>query len=134
MHLEVTFRNLKPREEVRQRSQVLFEKLERFLDESTDGHLIIGLICSGIVAAILWFTGIEVTFDMTIRDVLLLVFFSTIGLSAKFSTLKEGGKALAILVVIAAAFLLVQNSTGVGLALLFDVHPGYGLMAGSMFS
>lgn len=91
-----------------------------------------GLICSGAVAAVLWTTGTEITFDMTIRDTLLLVFFSTIGLAAKFSTLKDGGKALAVLVVIAAAFLVVQDTTGVALALLFDAHPGYGLMAGSI--
>lgn len=91
-----------------------------------------GLICSGIVAVIMWTTGIEISFDMEIRDVLLLVFFSTVGLSAKFSTLKEGGKALAVLVAIAAVFLLLQNATGVGIAVLFGVHPGYGLLGGSV--
>jgi ESS family glutamate:Na+ symporter len=67
-----------------------------------------------------------------IRDLLLLVFFSTIGLSAKLRTLAAGGKALAVLVVIAAGFLVLQQSTGIGLALLLDSHPGYGLMAGSI--
>ena len=60
------------------------------------------------------------------------MFFSTVGLSAKFSTLKEGGKALAVLVAIAAVFLLLQNATGVGIAVLFGVHPGYGLLGGSV--
>ncbi len=91
-----------------------------------------GLICSAVVAVVRQAGDIEINFDMQIRDVLLLVFFSTVGLSAKLATLKEGGKALVVLVIIAAVFLVVQDATGIGLALLFDVHPAYGLMAGSV--
>ncbi len=91
-----------------------------------------GLICSGTVAIIFATTRLEITFDLQIRDVLLLVFFSTIGLSAKLETLANGGRALAVLVLAAAVFLVLQDTTGVALAVLFDAHPGYGLMAGSV--
>jgi len=91
-----------------------------------------GLIFSVAVAVLASVTGREISFDMRMRDLLLLVFFSTIGLGAKFKMLAAGGKALGILLVAAAVFLVVQNATGVGLALLFDVHPGYGLFAGSV--
>ena len=91
-----------------------------------------GFLCSTIVAIIYGVTDLEITFDMQIRDALLLVFFSTVGLSAKLHTLAAGGKALVILVIVAAVFLFVQNSTGVLLAIALDVHPGYGLMAGSV--
>ena len=40
-----------------------------------------GLICSIIVAVIYGVADLEITFDMQIRDLLLLVFFSTIGLT-----------------------------------------------------
>lgn len=43
MHLEVTFRNLKPREEVRRRARALYSKLERFLDPAAEGVLVIGV-------------------------------------------------------------------------------------------
>jgi len=91
-----------------------------------------GLICSGIVAIIYALADVEISFDMQIRDVLLLVFFSTIGLSAKLRTLVAGGKALVVLVAVAAVFLILQDTTGVAIALLLDAHPGYGLMAGSI--
>ena len=91
-----------------------------------------GLICSAAVAILYAFWAIELRFDLAIRDVLLLVFFSTIGLSAKLRTLAAGGVALALLVLVAAVFLIIQDAVGIGLALLFDVHPGYGLMAGSV--
>ena len=91
-----------------------------------------GLICSGVVLLLRQLAEIEVSFDLQIRDVLLLVFFSTVGLSAKLRNLAAGGKALALLVVVAAVFLVLQDATGVGLALLFGAHPGYGLMGGSV--
>ena len=50
-----------------------------------------GLLCSIIVAIIGGVGGPKITFDMQIRDTLLLIFFTTIGISAKFSRLKAGG-------------------------------------------
>ena len=91
-----------------------------------------GLICSVVVALIHGVADLEITFDMRVRDILLLVFFSTIGLGAKLRTLAAGGKALAILIVVAAVFLVFQNTTGVLLAMAFGDHPGYGLMGGSI--
>jgi ESS family glutamate:Na+ symporter len=91
-----------------------------------------GLICSTIVALIYVYGGIEIRFDLQIRDLLLLLFFSTIGLSAKLSVLKAGGKSLLALVIVAAVFLLVQDATGVALAMMLGAHPGYGLLGGSV--
>ncbi len=108
-------------------SQIAF--LRRYsIPEAVTG----GLICSSIVALLFVAFEREIRFDMRMRDLLLLVFFSTIGLSAKLRLLAEGGKALAILVVVAAAFLVVQDVTGVLLAKLVGVHPGYGLFGGSV--
>ena len=91
-----------------------------------------GLICSGVIAILRASGIVEITFDMELRDTLLLVFFSTIGLGAHFRMLAAGGKALVILLVAATVFLVLQNTTGVGLAMLFGEHPGYGLLAGSV--
>ena len=91
-----------------------------------------GLICSIVVALIGAAGGPAFVFDMQLRDLLLLVFFSTIGISAKFARLKSGGRALGILVLCAAVFLVLQNVTGVLLALAFGGHPGMGLFAGSV--
>jgi ribosomal subunit interface protein len=41
MHLEVTFKNLRPRTEIRRRAEALFGKLERFLDASAEGTLLL---------------------------------------------------------------------------------------------
>ena len=43
MSIEVTFRNLSPREEILRRADALYKKLERFVDEATDAQLIVGI-------------------------------------------------------------------------------------------
>jgi ESS family glutamate:Na+ symporter len=91
-----------------------------------------GLLFSIVVALIYALGNLQISFDMALRNLLLLVFFSTIGLSAKFRLLIAGGRALVILVVIAGVFLVIQDATGVSLALLFGAHPGYGLLGGSV--
>jgi ESS family glutamate:Na+ symporter len=91
-----------------------------------------GLLVSLLVLAISSFGGPKIIFDMTLRDAFLLAFFSTIGLSAKLGRLKDGGRPLVILLACAAAFLIIQDAIGVGLALIMGGHPGYGLFAGSV--
>jgi len=87
-----------------------------------------GLICSGLVVVF----ERQINFDMEMRNLLLLLFFSTIGLTAKLKLLIEGGKALAILLAIATVFLVFQDLTGVLLAKLMGAHPAYGLFGGSI--
>ncbi|MGI9571457.1 MAG: sodium/glutamate symporter, partial [Desulfobulbia bacterium] len=91
-----------------------------------------GLLCSIIVAIIEAVGWLKISFDLQLRDTLLLIFFTTIGISAKFSRLKAGGKTLGILVVCAAVFLFIQDATGVLLTKAFGEHPAYGLFAGSI--
>jgi len=91
-----------------------------------------GIICSLIVALLAGLGNVRIEFDLALRDLFLLFFFSTIGLGAKFRTLAEGGKTLALLTGVALVLLVLQNLTGVGLALLAGERPGYGLLAGSI--
>ncbi len=91
-----------------------------------------GLLCSLVVTAVYYGFDVKISFDTRLRDLLLLVFFSTIGLSAKFRSLKEGGMALVILLAAATVLLILQDTTGVLLAIAFGAHPGYGLFGGSV--
>ncbi len=91
-----------------------------------------GLLFAVVAALIYNFADVELEFDMRMRDLLLLVFFSTVGLSARLKTLAAGGKALFALVLVAGVFLFLQNGVGIAIALAAGEHPGYGLMAGSV--
>lgn len=91
-----------------------------------------GLLCSVLVALINVVWHINLHFDLQLRDFLLLVFFSTIGLSADFKLLFAGGKSLVVLSVLATVFLFLQNLVGILVAYLFEGHPAYGLLGGSV--
>lgn len=105
----------------------------RLLDKFNIPEAVIGgLLCSGIVAILYLTSDRQVEFDLSLRDTLLLVFFSTIGLSAKLRTLISGGKSLGILVVCAVGILIMQNIAGIAVAKLFGARPAYGLLAGSV--
>ena len=91
-----------------------------------------GVIASLIFGAFYFFANTEVSFLLTDRDSLLVVFFTTIGLSARISTLVEGGKALLILLVCAVAYLFIQNFTGLFVAETTGLSPYVGLIGGSV--
>ena len=75
--------------------------------------------------------GIEIQFATRLRDLLLLVFFATIGLSAKLSALKAGGRPLLILCGVTLVLLLLQNVGGILVAWAHGAQPFYGILVGS---
>lgn len=92
------------------------------------GGLVVALL---ILAGQLWF-DIGITFASELRNLLLLVFFTTIGLSAKVAALRAGGKPLVILCVVTILALVAQNLGGAVLAALWGVNPAYGVLAGAL--
>ena len=70
--------------------------------------------------------------DGTMRDYLLLVFFTTIGFSASFELLKRGGVAVALFLACALVLVVMQNVVGALMAKGLGVSPLIGLAAGSI--
>ena len=91
-----------------------------------------GLACAAFVSFLYFVLGREIRFTLDARDFLLLVFFAGIGLKSDVRTLRSGGSPLAILVLLAAGFLIVQNLAGMGMATIFGHDPRAGLMTGSI--
>jgi ESS family glutamate:Na+ symporter len=91
-----------------------------------------GLIASLAFGALYLFYDLELRFALEMRDTLLIVFFTTIGLSSRFKTLVQGGKPLLILLVIAVGYLFLQNLTGIAVAYLTGLQPEIGVIGGSV--
>jgi ESS family glutamate:Na+ symporter len=106
-----------------------FEVLRRY---SIPEPVIGGFMCACAVGVAYFFFGLKITFALEVRDWLLLYFFSAIGLGADLRTLLLGGRPLAILLVLASLFILLQNLTGMGVASAFGMDPKAGLMVGSI--
>ena len=91
-----------------------------------------GFLCAACVAVAYFFFDLKITFELGVRDILLVYFFAAIGLHSDLRTLISGGKPLAILLVLASMFILLQNLTGMGVASLFGMESKAGLMVGSI--
>ncbi|MDB9432656.1 sodium/glutamate symporter [Microcystis aeruginosa] len=74
----------------------------------------------------------QIEFTLNVRDALLIVFFTTIGLSSKLKTLLQGGKPLLILLITAVVYLILQNLAGLGVAKVMGLDLPIGLIAGSV--
>ena len=91
-----------------------------------------GLLAAVIIHILHASTGVSFAFDKGLQDSFMLIFFSSIGLSADFSRLKAGGVGLVLFLVVVSAFIVVQNIVGVGLAGALGLDPIIGLVTGSI--
>jgi ESS family glutamate:Na+ symporter len=71
-------------------------------------------------------------FDITLRDPLMIAFFTTIGFAASFSLLKAGGPLVAKFFLVATVFAVLQNVVGILIAVPFKLHPLFGVLSGSV--
>ncbi|MDU5725945.1 MAG: sodium/glutamate symporter, partial [Haemophilus parainfluenzae] len=76
--------------------------------------------------------GTSFTFEKSLQTSMMLVFFSSIGLSANFSRLIKGGKPLVIFLFAAGILIVCQNGIGILGTQLLGIDPAYGLLAGSV--
>lgn len=74
---------------------------------------------------------VEVSFDTHTRDLLLLIFFTGIGLNARIADLLKGGRPLGIFVLITSGLLLLQNLVGGLGAWIAGLPMGMGVVLGS---
>jgi len=91
-----------------------------------------GLLFAAIASLVFATTGFKLGIDQTLKPLLLLMFFAGVGMSADLRQLAKGGKALAIFLLVLFPYILVQDIGGVIVAKLLDLHPIFGLVAGSI--
>lgn len=73
----------------------------------------------------------QIRFDLAIRDILLIYFFTGIGLNARLSDLYAGGKPLFIMLCLTLTYIVVQNLVGVTGAWLAGAPIQIGMLGGS---
>jgi ESS family glutamate:Na+ symporter len=71
-------------------------------------------------------------FDTTLRDPLMIAFFTTIGFGASLSLLRIGGPMVVKFFLAATVFAVFQNILGILIALPFGLHPLFGVLSGSV--
>ncbi|KQL37296.1 sodium/glutamate symporter [Psychrobacillus sp. FJAT-21963] len=94
---------------------------------------VVGGLLFALVATIAKALGLlEITLDTSLQGIFMLTFFTTVGLGASFKLVKLGGKLLVIYWLACGFLALAQNTIGVSMAYLFDIHPLIGMMAGAV--
>src|SRR5579864_747085 len=70
--------------------------------------------------------------DTTLRDLLMIAFIATIGLSARLELIRRGGVQVILLLTVASVGAVLQNLLGIGLAKVFGISPLIGIISGSV--
>ncbi len=92
-----------------------------------------GGIAFSIVSLMLYkLWNVELVFDGTLKDVFMLVFFTSVGFQSNLKVLRRGGSTLLLMLGILALIIVVQNVLPLGIAWLMDVTPLVGMAAGSI--
>jgi ESS family glutamate:Na+ symporter len=91
-----------------------------------------GLLFSVVFGLVYAVSGVAVEFDLAARDVLLVYFFTTIGINASLRDLLAGGKPLIILLSVTIGYMFLQNLTGISIATLFGLPSAVGLLGGTV--
>ncbi len=90
-----------------------------------------GLLVSLIVLVFHQFQMTPIQFDVTLRDPLMIAFFTTIGFAASLSLLKVGGPQVLIFFLAATFIVICQNLLGLVLAIPLGLDPLMGVICGS---
>lgn len=91
-----------------------------------------GFLAAAAIWAFYKLSGMEIVFEMTTRDRLLVIFFATVGVNARLSDLLVGGRALAVLCLLTVLFVFLQNGVGTLGAWLFGLPSAAGVIMGSI--
>ncbi len=112
--------------------RLLVKKIKFLQDFNIPEAVAGGLIAAAIIFCLYHWAGISFQFEKSLQNAFMLVFFSSIGLSADFSRLKQGGIPLVIFLVVVSVLIFIQNAVGVSLASMFGLDPKIGLITGSI--
>ena len=94
---------------------------------------VVGGLLFAILSCVLYATGVmELTFDETLKNVCMVIFFTSVGFQANLRILKSGGISLLIFLVCVTALIVLQNIAAVGFSQVLGVDALLGMCTGSI--
>ncbi len=93
---------------------------------------VVGGIVYALLALGLRDRYLNLEMDLVLRDLLMVAFFTTIGLGASASLFRKGGVQVGVFLVITSVAAVLQNVLGIGLATLWHLPPLLGIATGSL--
>lgn len=112
--------------------QVLKKRI-KFLETFCIPAPVVGGLLFAIFSCVLYAAGIaEFAFDDTLKEVCMVMFFTSVGFQANLKVLKSGGKSLIIFLILTFGLIVAQNVLAVGLSELMGLDPLVGMCTGSI--
>lgn len=94
---------------------------------------VIGGLIFALVSCLLYVFGIvEFNFDETLKNVCMVMFFTSVGFQANLKVLRAGGLSLVIFLACLFVLIVVQNLAAVGFSQVLDISPLIGMCTGSI--
>ena len=104
-----------------------------FLEKFCIPAPVIGGLLFAILTCILHGTGLaDVSFDDTLKEVCMVLFFTSVGFQANLKVLKSGGKSMIVFLILVILLIIGQNFTALGLSNLLGLDPLIGMCTGSI--
>ena len=91
-----------------------------------------GLIVSLLTLLLYSVFGVECRFDGTVKDLCMMLFFTSVGFQSNMKVLRKGGRPLLVMVGLVAVLIVAQNLISVGIAKGLGLSPLFGMAAGSI--
>ena len=91
-----------------------------------------GLLISLLTLLLYSVFGVECRFDGTVKDLCMMLFFTSVGFQSDMKVLKKGGRPLLVMIGLVAVLIIVQNLISVGIATGLKLDPLFGMAAGSI--
>ncbi len=91
-----------------------------------------GLLVSLLTLASYGILGVEFSFDGTIKDICMMLFFTSVGFQSNMKALKQGGRPLVVMVLLVAVLIIMQNLISLGTARALGIDSLVGMAAGSI--
>jgi glutamate:Na+ symporter, ESS family len=104
----------------------------RILDTLNIPSAVLGGLIYAAITTALRDRVVNFEMDLVLRDILMVAFFTTIGMSASLRLLKVGGVHVVLFFAIATAGSVAQNVLGVAMARVFGLDDLLGIIAGSV--
>jgi sodium/glutamate symporter len=112
---------------------VMLKERIKFLTTFCIPAPVVGGMIFAVIFCILYAVGIiEINFDETLRNVCMVMFFTSVGFQANMKVLKSGGKGTFIFLALLLLLIILQNTLAVGLSKAIGISPLIGMCTGSI--
>ncbi|MCS7025462.1 MAG: hypothetical protein NZV14_11730 [Bryobacteraceae bacterium] len=102
------------------------------LDKLNIPSSIVGGLIYALLTLVLRDRVVNFRMDLVLRDILMVGFFTTIGMSASLRLIKAGGLQVLTFFALATLGAVLQSLLGIGLALLVGINPLLGIISGAV--